>query len=214
MVNCSSALGVSHDEEAIILAFRWTVGWGEVYEQSDYNKTVPFPGGGTVLSFYYNVFASVWYGGIRDAFFSVRNSYPTYEVWVTGWSLGAATATMGAAYLSQMGYVQPNNIKLMNFGSPRLGHPDFANRFPSLVPYAYRVVHNRDHVPHAPTPADGYQHIKNEVWYPNAMRDGDPYIECDTGESLNCSAQIQPSQYIPGNHATYFNITGYCQRSP
>jgi predicted lipase len=62
-----------------------------------------------------------------------------------------------------MGYVQPNNIKLMNFGSPRLGHPDFANRFPSLVPYAYRVVHNRDHVPHAPTTADGYQHIKNEV---------------------------------------------------
>ena len=127
--------------------------------------TVAFPGGGTVSQFYFNAFQQVWKNGIRDAFFSAKNANPTYEVWVTGGSMGASMAAMSAAYISQMGYVSPNDIKMINFGELRIGHKDFADRYPTLVPYAYRIVHRNDIAPHAIPLTAGYSHHKNEVCF-------------------------------------------------
>jgi hypothetical protein len=123
-----------------------------------------FPGGGTVQIYYYQAFQKVWQGGISDAFFATKNKYPTYELWITSWSMGSGLAANGAAYISQMGYMPPNQIKYVTFGQMRVGYADFAARFPSLVPWAYRVTHRWDHIPHGRFDL-GYYHIKNEVMY-------------------------------------------------
>src|SRR5690349_12785343 len=111
------------------------------------NMTVTFPGGGTVAKFWYNGFLTIWNGGIRDAFFAAKNQNPTYELWVTGFSMGGSLAANAAGYISALGYMSPNDIKLITFGQPRIGHADIAARYPSLVPYMYRVTHRLDHVP-------------------------------------------------------------------
>lgn len=116
-----------------------------------------------MAKFWYNGFLIVWNAGLRDAFFAAKNKNPTYELWVTGFSMGGSMAGNAAAYISQMGYLKPAQIKLVTFGETRIGHPDFANRYPSLVPYAYRVTHNRDIVPHIIPTWGGYQHHQNEV---------------------------------------------------
>lgn len=39
----------------------------------------------------------MWNGGLRDDFLSLKNSYPDYEYWFTGHSLGGSLATLAAA---------------------------------------------------------------------------------------------------------------------
>jgi hypothetical protein len=130
------------------------------------NITVPFPGGGTVSKFWYNAFLVTWNGGLRDAFLSSKNAYANYELWVTGWSLGGSMAANAAGYISAIGLMKPSDIKLVTFGQPRIGLPDFASRYSSLVPYAYRVIHRTDYIPHTPAYA-GYEHFPTEVqWTP------------------------------------------------
>lgn len=125
--------------------------------------TLSFPGGGTVSQFYYNGFLITWKSGLRDAFLSAKNTYPSYELWITGWSMGGSLASMAAPYISQMGYFDLNNIKMVSFSGLRIGHTDFADRYPSLVPYSYRVTHRNDVVPHLIPFDAGYRHQKNEV---------------------------------------------------
>lgn len=104
----------------------------------------------------------LWNNGLRDAFFTAKNKNPEFELWITGFSMGGSVASIAAAYISQMGYMAPSQVKLVTFGQSRVGHPDLANRYPSLVPYAYRVTHRNDSVPHY-IPNPPYQHFKNEV---------------------------------------------------
>lgn len=122
-----------------------------------------FPGGGTVGQFYYSGFLTIWNAALRDALFSAKNANPSYELWVTGWSMGGSLAGIAAPYISQMSYFNPTNIKMVSFGELRIGYIDFAQRYPSLVPFAYRVVHRHDIVPHLIPLEAGYRHHGNEV---------------------------------------------------
>jgi hypothetical protein len=56
---------------------------------------------------------------------------------------------------------------VMTFGQPRVGDPAFASHFQHTMaalktPY-YRVVHNKDPIPHAPAILMGYWHSAYEV---------------------------------------------------
>uniref|UniRef100_A0A914DXY1 Fungal lipase-like domain-containing protein n=1 Tax=Acrobeloides nanus TaxID=290746 RepID=A0A914DXY1_9BILA len=115
------------------------------------------------MQFYYNGFLVTWNGGLRDALLSAKNSNPTYELWVVGWSMGGSLSAIAAPYISQMGYYNAINIKLVTFGELRMGYMDFATRFPSLVSYSYRVVHKKDLYPHLIPYDAGYRHHVNEV---------------------------------------------------
>ena len=114
----------------------------------------------------------IWNGGLSQAFFSAKNAYPTYELWVTGLSLGGGLSSIAAPYISQLGYFDKNNMKLINFGAMPIGKADFLSRYASLVPYAYRIVHHYDIVPHFFVQA-GYGNYANEVCmvkiYPKAI---------------------------------------------
>jgi predicted lipase len=49
-------------------------------------------------------------------------------------------------------------VEIHNFGSPRVGNPSFAQFVMAKVDAIYRVVHNRDLVPHVPFTPLNYAH--------------------------------------------------------
>ena len=87
--------------------------------------------------------------------------YPTYQVWVTGHSLGAAISILCALELEESGL---GPINVYNFGLPRVGNKAFAQYYDSHVPNTYRVVNGHDIVPHVPLEVMGFYHVATEVW--------------------------------------------------
>ncbi|KAE9548479.1 hypothetical protein FO519_008309 [Halicephalobus sp. NKZ332] len=178
---CAGSTIVSHDDKAIILSFRGSVGSHQVTEENgSLGDKVPFPGGGMVSHYFYNAF-------------------------------------LQASHISQVGMANPSNMKLVNFGGPHGGDLAWAQRIPTLVPWAYRVVHHWDYVPHIPTnPNWTYTHHKIEIWYNNSMTEGDPFVTCVELESKDCSDSVDPSDYTWDDHGTYFQGKGceLCQKAP
>lgn len=73
--------------------------------------------------------------------------FPSYEVVVSGHSLGAALATLTALDLLSAGIL---NVRLFHFGSPRVGNTAFANYASSKLIDHNRNTHYKDIVPHCP----------------------------------------------------------------
>jgi triacylglycerol lipase len=70
------------------------------------------------------------------------------EIWITGHSLGGGLSTLHAfdfAYNDRS-----RNYSLINFASPRVGNPEFAQTFNKVVRNSFRVVNIYDIVPHLP----------------------------------------------------------------
>ena len=125
----------------------------------------PFVGGGGVNKYFLDGFNDVWNAGMRNDFLTLKNANPDYDVWVTGHSLGAAMASIGAASISKLGYVSPDKIKLVTYGQPRVGNSDYVAAVDTLVPYSFRIVHAHDLVAHLPPEGMlGYIHHKAEAW--------------------------------------------------
>lgn len=72
-------------------------------------------------------------------------------VYVVGHSLGGALATLCALQLrSERPGMEGDALRVYTFGSPRVGHGDFAELYDEQVPHTYRVINHRDVVPTAP----------------------------------------------------------------
>ncbi len=99
-------------------------------------------------------------------------------LWFTGHSLGAALATLAVAKLRIEKEHQEEPIHgLYTFGSPRVGNPDFADKFNSnFKDHAFRMVHNNDVVTRVPLRAHSYRHV-GQFWY----LDTDGELENDPG---------------------------------
>ena len=54
---------------------------------------------------------------------------------------------------------------IYTFGSPRVGNVEFANYFNSFFENSYRLVHNRDVIPHFVSDAFGFYHAGTEIFY-------------------------------------------------
>uniref|UniRef100_A0AC34FLR0 Fungal lipase-like domain-containing protein n=1 Tax=Panagrolaimus sp. ES5 TaxID=591445 RepID=A0AC34FLR0_9BILA len=96
----------------------------------------------------------------------------------------------GSGHISALGFVKPEKVKLIAFAGPHGGDQIWADKMTTLVPYAYRVVHAHDLVPHMPFdvhPEWKYTHHTKEIWYNNTMDTGASYLECDEQESSKCS---------------------------
>ena len=69
------------------------------------------------------------------------------------------------------------------------------------IPITFRVVHNRDIVPHLPPTEFKYIHHPYEVFYNEKMTS---FKVCDeTGEDKTCSDHLAPD-YTFTDHGTYF----------
>lgn len=77
----------------------------------------------------------------------------TKSLYITGHSLGGATATLAAALFRP--------TATYTFGAPRAGNKDLRR---IITPPLYRIVHARDIAPRYPNPAFGYRHA-GEHWH-------------------------------------------------
>ncbi len=78
----------------------------------------------------YSALAPLVLGGVQSALpLSASGTLPTRPLLVTGHSLGGAMATIAAFELSLLGY----NVRLLTFGSPRVGNAEFAAAITSAL---------------------------------------------------------------------------------
>eukprot|EP01039_Chlorochromonas_danica_P005439 gene5439-5987_t len=134
---------------------------------------------------------------------SLLREHSDYDVMVTGHSLGAALATLTALDLIQSKL--PNTlVRLMTFGSPRVGSLSFAQYASSIIENRVRVTFHRDVVPHVPW-QEFYEHISGE-WY---QANSSSIKACHGFEDESCSDQW----YVLSldDHMTYLGIYLSCE---
>lgn len=138
---------------------------------------------------------------IWTAMEAARSTYPSYEIVVTGHSLGAAVAT----FLSLEMYEYGISNRMFNYGSPRIGDTNFAIYASTKMTDHNRITHHKDMVPH--TPLHYYfTHIDDEYYLEKTtLRDcnDSPGTEDET-----CSYQWQVTSI--DDHMCYFDLYMDC----
>jgi pimeloyl-ACP methyl ester carboxylesterase len=129
--------------------------------------------------------------------------YPTAKLAVTGHSLGGSIATLAAVDIQTK--IKAVDI-IYTFGSPRTGNLNFSQFFKKLFPQSFRVVHNKDIVPHVPNKVLGYWHVPAEVWL-----DADSNLTAVCGsDDENCSMSVALTDCSSSDHLSYYQIYTGC----
>jgi hypothetical protein len=135
----------------------------------------------------------------------LRTSYPSYSVKVTGHSLGAALAQLTSMDLAKAGI----KSTVLNFGQPRTGDFTYSQFVPSKVASTWRVVHDKDTVPHLP-PSTGmdFYHVCSEEFEDKSGQ----YTSCSSSncEDPACSNQFDPGPYDADEHCYYLGGFPIC----
>ena len=85
---------------------------------------------------------------------ALKRQYPGYSVVVTGHSYGAACGQLLGMELIKNGI----NVKVYNYGQPRVGDANYAAFVNTKITEFYRMTHNKDIVPHVP-PIEGFNYL-------------------------------------------------------
>lgn len=134
------------------------------------------------------------HAGFQDAYFAHAEDvlstvlglielHPEFDIVATGHSLGGALATVCAMDLHYVHNI--TNIKVITFGSPRVGDELFSSYFSKAFgDVSWRVVHKADIVPHLPLKSMGFKHVPREIWERHQKK----FLVCDdSGEDPLCS---------------------------
>ncbi|KAI3415670.1 hypothetical protein GPALN_005263 [Globodera pallida] len=192
---CSAFTAISHEDRAIILSFRGTDSGMQLFQETTqialFKSTESLKEGwGKVGTYFLEIFNQlVNEGKILDDLAKLLNTYEDYELWVTGHSLGGALAAIASANIVDSELISAQKLKLVTFGQPRTGDREWAAAIDQNLPhFNYRVVHNRDMVPHIPPEwFKGYQHYGTEIFYNNSMDASDEFVVCsEDAESSEC----------------------------
>lgn len=143
---------------------------------------------------------------MKEDVLQLKSLHPNFEVWINGHSLGGALASVAASFIVEDRIFKPENIKLVTMGQPRTGDYDYALWHDKTFPYSFRIVHNRDIVPHIPPQLGiGYSmyHHRTEVWYPNDMEQGAGFKTCESADGYYCSATLD-FDLTYDDHGLYF----------
>jgi len=105
--------------------------------------------------------------------------FPGRPLYVVGHSLGAALATVAAVDIRARLEAErrrerneggggensrPLDVRLVTFGSPRVGNEAFASFVRQATRLSVRLTHNRDIVPSVPPTWVGFHHVATEAW--------------------------------------------------
>ncbi|EPB80276.1 triacylglycerol lipase [Ancylostoma ceylanicum] len=120
--------------------------------------------GGHISLYFNKTFHTIWQG-LEHRVYMYIYEHPDWDIWIGGHSLGGALATLATFFLVHSKLVQPDAVKLMTFGQPRVGDKAFADAFDNEVGYAYRVVHSRDIVPSIPRSGYWHQGAEGTLYY-------------------------------------------------
>ncbi|GMT11364.1 hypothetical protein PFISCL1PPCAC_2661 [Pristionchus fissidentatus] len=206
---CSGFTYVDETRKAIGLGFRGTNADEqlalEIYSTLQ-DALVAFKDGGKVAPYFNTAFEDIWNeGGLGADLQRLSDAHPDYTLYITGHSLGGALAAMGAIRVAKNKIHPVENIVFYTFGEPRTGDQQFANLLDSLV-QGYRVVHNKDLIPHTPFTSMGYMHHRSEVFYENNMSPGSSYVVCQGQEDPTCSNKFTFGLVFDPDHFHYYGI--------
>uniref|UniRef100_A0AC34QDL7 Fungal lipase-like domain-containing protein n=1 Tax=Panagrolaimus sp. JU765 TaxID=591449 RepID=A0AC34QDL7_9BILA len=214
---CTVIIVVAHDDYAIYIAFRGTSGDAQAMEENEaYHNLVTFIGGGKVNSYFYLAFKTLWNKGLGNAIQYLRTQYPTYEIRVTGHSLGGSLASLAAFWLSASGIIPPMQLRMISFGEPKVGDEIYSKTYSKYVPLSFRVVNHLDLVPHVPDYPNnitGYVQHLTEVWYYEGSSFNKPFIICNGNQNQNCSSSIPVPDLSLPDHDTYFANSTWCLKN-
>jgi hypothetical protein len=144
---------------------------------------------------------------VLDAVKKLKSQFPSYAVKVTGHSYGASMAQLTAMDLVAKGIV----VKQMyNYGQPRTGTKEFSDCTGKKMGSTdvFRVVHNKDDVPHLPTKGYmGYWHVCTEVFEDASGKVKTCNSSC---EDPSCSDQFEGKQLNPDDHSYYLGVHMSC----
>jgi len=206
--------GVHHDSQEIVVSFRGTkptslLNW--LTDLNVFSSDMSFPPYPTAMV--HKGFLEVYESHQSFLYPAVPNlmaQYPDYQVVLTGKSLGGPLATMMAMDL-YVNYGFSSNVKMVTFGSPRVGDQGFRDLFSSSGIQHWRVTHGQDPVPHLPPKSWGFIHVPNEIW--QVETNGvSTYTQCSDvdAEDPNCSDSNLFDLTI-SDHQTYLLIkSGQC----
>jgi hypothetical protein len=139
---------------------------------------------------------------------SLKVKYPSYSVMVTGHSYGAACGQLLAMELVKKGI----NVKLYNYGQPRVGDSNYAAFVNTKIDEYYRTTHNKDVVPHVP-PIEvlGYLHSCREIFENSS---GELTIcSASNCEDSTCADQFSLTQTNIDDHSYYLGHRVSCNES-
>jgi hypothetical protein len=130
---------------------------------------------------------------------------PSYSVKVTGHSLGAALAQLTSMDLVKDGITVTN---VYTFGQPRTGDQAYCSFVGARGPATWRVVHDKDVVPHLPSRDMGFYHVCREQF-----EDVNGVLKsCDTGcEDPTCSDQFPLTETNDEDHEIYLGLRMNCE---
>lgn len=178
----------------------------EATSDKQWRSTPPSPSINCFQRFAFFCTVRVPFSQIRASVASHLQHNPTAEILITGHSLGGALATL--CFLDLQESLSPKELfaPLYIFGSPRVGNSAFATYSASRGVPIFRVVHNRDPVPHLPFEAWGYVHPPREVFFDAPQTS---HVVCDeSGEDPECSDQfwVMPDLAHVHDHLAYLEV--------
>lgn len=186
--NIQAFTGYRAASNEIIVSFRGTVATSikNWIEDLDTVQTGAWSGtcsGCSVHKGFWDSYNSVA-GDVVASISALMQQHNGAQVTVVGHSLGGAMAAIAAVDF-KVGRGIPV-AKLVTFGEPRTGNTQFADYVRSTIPVVWRVVHNKDIVPHVPLQEWHFQHVATEIYYAN---DSSFKICNGSGEDASCSDQ-------------------------
>jgi len=204
---CSGYTAIDHEHQAIIVAFKGSEGFIQVVlnNKNMFKDKIQFISGGKVSNYTYQIYSKIWSKKLEDGFYTLKNKYPSYKIWVTGHSLGGALASMCAAEMIKNGLIAASAVTLYTFGQPRTGDQTFAIGHDKLNMVSYRLTHRKDMIAHFPSESfEDYYHHLAEVWYDNEMDVGAPYVTCEQIDEDNHCSDQQLIILSIDDHINYF----------
>uniref|UniRef100_A0A0K0FN06 Lipase_3 domain-containing protein n=1 Tax=Strongyloides venezuelensis TaxID=75913 RepID=A0A0K0FN06_STRVS len=197
---CTYTVFVSSKNESIIVILSSDHSFARIMSAitSKSQNFYTFEGLGFVNRNFANSFYKIW--PFLHTIFSEPKLF-RYKVTIVGYSFGGALATLAAIKLRSAHYGIGLDISLYTYGAPRVGNPDFVQKFDEKLPNSFRVVVDKDPVPHFPKCSLvmskyikfsprltskicniknrlSYYHVGTEVWYPKGTHNLNNYHLC------------------------------------
>jgi len=205
---CEAYIAISHFEQTVLVAFRGSVTWSQVFAQLT----------GTL-----NIIMRLWNFGLERDIVQLFEKYPGYKVLVTGHSLGGALASLASLWMAYYDHIPTNQLFLYTFGAPRAGDVEYATLHGRYVTNNIRVVHGYDMIPHFPPRSLSFYrpetyHPGTEVFYVDASDYNSSYKECRGkfmyNEQYECGwSHFSLRSFDMNYHTSYFNLQvgKYCK---
>ncbi|KAF1833829.1 alpha/beta-hydrolase [Decorospora gaudefroyi] len=153
-------VAVDHTNQLIVISFRGSTSIDTWRTNLDFGTTTTDICSGCTA---HRGFWQSWLDARDRVVSAVKQAsaaFPTYQIAVTGHSLGGAIATLAAANLRNAGYT----VALYSFGAPRIGGSRISTYITNQSGGNYRVTHWNDPVPKLPLLTMGYVHISPEYY--------------------------------------------------